>query len=212
MMLECYKYAASVVLMGFKSVTIFGILVFILGWIYAISAFGFFLGVGLGWFPAIVIAWIADVVALFVLGALLTAVSQNQHRTINPVKIFPRFSLPKFRLPFSKKHVVGVLVMGAIGLSSFFLLRNEVNGSCDRVRTTSTKYIQTLMMFALDGVNTNDLQTFSYGQLVVAYGEGVARDRILYSNAKRDFQREHRSLEFPSYCFEKDSWFVEYTS
>lgn len=192
--------------------TIFGILVFIIGWIYAISAFGFFLGVGLGWFPAIVIAWIADVVALFVLGALLTAVSQNQHRTINPVKVFPRFNIPRFRLPFSMKHVVVVLVLGAVGLSSFFLLRNEVNGSCDRVRTSSTKYIQILIAFALDGVNTDDLDTLSYGQLTVAYGEGVARDRILYSNAKRDFQREHRNLEFPSYCFEKDSWFVEYTS
>lgn len=35
---------------------LFGGIAFIAGWIYAIAAYGFFLGVGLGWFPAAILA------------------------------------------------------------------------------------------------------------------------------------------------------------
>ena len=40
--------------------SIFGIIVFFIGWIYAISEFGFFIGVGIGWIPALFIAYILD--------------------------------------------------------------------------------------------------------------------------------------------------------
>lgn len=40
--------------------SIIGIITFFIGWIYAISTYGFFLGVGLGWFPSFFIALILD--------------------------------------------------------------------------------------------------------------------------------------------------------
>jgi hypothetical protein len=48
---------------------IVGGLTFVGAWIYAISTYGFFLGVGLGWLPAIVIGLIAG--ALWPLPILL---------------------------------------------------------------------------------------------------------------------------------------------
>ena len=36
------------------------VIIFIGSWIYAIATYGFFLGVGLGWFPALVIAGLAS--------------------------------------------------------------------------------------------------------------------------------------------------------
>ena len=58
--------------------TIIGIIAFIVGWIYAVCAFGFFLGLGLGWFPAIVIAWIIDTVIVAALA--LVGLSLAQHK------------------------------------------------------------------------------------------------------------------------------------
>lgn len=41
--------------------TLVGIVVFLVGWGYAIAHFGFFLGFGLGWIPAGVIAIVVDI-------------------------------------------------------------------------------------------------------------------------------------------------------
>lgn len=55
--------------------TVVGVFVFLAGWIYAIANFGFFLGVGLGWIPALFIAWILDflVIAIFGLSLVIFA-------------------------------------------------------------------------------------------------------------------------------------------
>ena len=55
--------------------TIFGIGVFIAGWIYSVGAFGFFLGVSLGWIPALIIAHIADLVFVVLLVQIMTLVA-----------------------------------------------------------------------------------------------------------------------------------------
>ena len=39
-----------------------GILAFIASWIYAIACYGFFLGVGLGWIPALCIGYLAGLI------------------------------------------------------------------------------------------------------------------------------------------------------
>lgn len=48
--------------------TIIGIIIFFIGWIYAISTFGFFLGLGLGWIPALFVAWILDFFVVLIKG------------------------------------------------------------------------------------------------------------------------------------------------
>lgn len=53
--------------------SVIGIIVFFIGWIYAVGNFGFFLGLGLGWIPAIFVALIIDTVLITGLG--LTAVA-----------------------------------------------------------------------------------------------------------------------------------------
>lgn len=53
--------------------TIIGVLIFVIGWLYAIGQFGFFLGVGLGWIPAIFIAMILDTIVIAVFGLTLVA-------------------------------------------------------------------------------------------------------------------------------------------
>lgn len=52
------------------SSSIIGIIVFIIGWIYAIATFGFFIGLGVGWIPALFIAKIADFLSFIILGAI----------------------------------------------------------------------------------------------------------------------------------------------
>jgi len=51
--------------------TITGGIVFIISWLYAIASYGFFIGVGLGWIPSLMIAFIAGI--LWPLVALATA-------------------------------------------------------------------------------------------------------------------------------------------
>lgn len=55
--------------------TVFGIGVFIAGWIYSVGAFGFFLGVSLGWIPALIMAHIADFLFILVLMQIMTLVA-----------------------------------------------------------------------------------------------------------------------------------------
>ena len=50
--------------------TIIGVIIFFVGWIYAMGEFGFFLGLGLGWIPALFVAWILDFFVVIVLGLL----------------------------------------------------------------------------------------------------------------------------------------------
>lgn len=51
-----------------------GVLVAIIGWIYAMNEYGFFLGAGLGWIPAlflgILAAWCWPVIVLGILGTI----------------------------------------------------------------------------------------------------------------------------------------------
>ena len=63
-----------------KSMTIVGVIVFLIGWVYAIGAFGFFIGLGLGWIPALVIAWIVDLVVIAVFGLTLVIFSKKPDR------------------------------------------------------------------------------------------------------------------------------------
>ena len=58
--------------------TIIGVIVFLVGWYYAIASFGFFLGVGLGWIPALFIAWIIDFVVIAVFGLTLVVFSRSK--------------------------------------------------------------------------------------------------------------------------------------
>ena len=53
-----------------------GIVTFLGCWIYCIATYGFLLGVGLGWLPSMIVAWIAALawpIILLVLVALLIA-------------------------------------------------------------------------------------------------------------------------------------------
>lgn len=50
--------------------TIIGVIIFLIGWIYAMGQFGFFLGLGLGWIPALFVAWILDFVIVIVFGLI----------------------------------------------------------------------------------------------------------------------------------------------
>lgn len=50
--------------------TIIGVIIFFIGWIYAMGEFGFFLGLGIGWIPALFVAWILDFVILIAVGML----------------------------------------------------------------------------------------------------------------------------------------------
>jgi hypothetical protein len=56
-----------------------GIIVFISVWIYAMSEWGFLLGIVFGWFPAIIAAFIAGIlwplIALAIVGILVVAFS-----------------------------------------------------------------------------------------------------------------------------------------
>jgi hypothetical protein len=47
---------------GYKlGAVIIGGIVFIISWLYAIASYGFFLGVGVGWAPSLMIAFIAGI-------------------------------------------------------------------------------------------------------------------------------------------------------
>ncbi|WP_093119016.1 hypothetical protein [Salinihabitans flavidus] len=50
--------------------TIIGVIIFFIGWIYAMGQFGFFLGLGLGWIPALFVAWILDFVIVIAFGLI----------------------------------------------------------------------------------------------------------------------------------------------
>lgn len=58
--------------------SVIGIIIFAIGWIYAISSFGFFLGVGIGWIPALFIAWILDFVLTIILGIMGASMSSGR--------------------------------------------------------------------------------------------------------------------------------------
>lgn len=61
----------------FDGVKIVGGIAFVIAWIYAIATYGFFLGVGLGWVPALIIGlvvgmlWPLVVLAIFGVGLLI---------------------------------------------------------------------------------------------------------------------------------------------
>lgn len=61
--------------------TIIGIIIFFVGWIYAISTYGFFLGLGIGWIPAIFVAWILDFFVILIFGASWTVIGKRGGRS-----------------------------------------------------------------------------------------------------------------------------------
>lgn len=58
--------------------SIIGIIIFFIGWIYSIGAFGFFLGVGIGWIPALFVAIILDFIIVFSLGLIGLAIEKRR--------------------------------------------------------------------------------------------------------------------------------------
>jgi hypothetical protein len=60
-------------------VPITAVLTFISCWIYAVMTYGFFLGIGLGWLPAIVIAiiagWLWPLIALVIVLTLVAVIA-----------------------------------------------------------------------------------------------------------------------------------------
>lgn len=54
-----------------KGFYIVGGIVFLLAWLYAVVTYGLFLGLGLGWLPALVIGFIAGILWPFILLLLL---------------------------------------------------------------------------------------------------------------------------------------------
>lgn len=58
--------------------SIIGIIIFFIGWVYSIGAFGFFLGVGIGWIPALFVAIILDFIIVFSLGLIGLAIEKRK--------------------------------------------------------------------------------------------------------------------------------------
>lgn len=58
--------------------SIIGIIIFFIGWIYSIGAFGFFLGVGIGWIPTLFVAIILDFIIVFSLGLIGLAIEKRK--------------------------------------------------------------------------------------------------------------------------------------
>jgi hypothetical protein len=76
-------------------VTIVGVVVFVIGWIYAVLTYGFFLGLGVCWFPALVIALIADRFAVVVFGLTVLSFTQLRARQFERGKIAARRPRPQ---------------------------------------------------------------------------------------------------------------------
>jgi hypothetical protein len=50
---------------GYKTALVVGPIVFICSWIYAISRWGWFLGIAFGWIPSLIIGFIALIISRF---------------------------------------------------------------------------------------------------------------------------------------------------
>lgn len=60
-----------------------GPITFIIGWVYAISEFGFFLGVGIGWIPALFIGYFAAILTKSIMLILVIAFALEPMREVS---------------------------------------------------------------------------------------------------------------------------------
>lgn len=120
-----------------------GPITFIIGWVYAISEFGFFLGVGMGWIPALFIGYFAALLTKLIMMAFVLAFAMKPMREVSlanpahsnetsPRKTEPRG--PKMSLESRVKHestkevwaylLWGFGFVGLFGLHRFYLTRH----------------------------------------------------------------------------------------
>ncbi|NOD94875.1 hypothetical protein GS636_18945 [Ruegeria sp. HKCCD4884] len=197
--------------------TIIRTLIFLAGWIYAISQFGFFLGVSLGWIPALLFAWIIETVLVFVLVVVVSAMPQKKASiSAQPIKtdaVSTEFlserryfsidgSLREARRLFkrwSPYFLTIALLCGACWLVSV-VFQNEYSGACKRVFETRIELMEVQASYIGNGIDLSDLYGFSYGELVYKYGGEVADNSYRYWNVERDAIYAEQRLEWPYLC------------
>jgi hypothetical protein len=95
--------------------SIFGLLIFFIGWIYAVVSFGFFLGLGVGWIPAVFIAFIADSILIAFFGVSIFAFRSLRSQVLivkknTKMKTLARQSVEEARIGDAIKNAVALVL------------------------------------------------------------------------------------------------------
>lgn len=192
--------------------TIVGIAAFLIGWVYSISRFGYFLGIGLGWFPALVIAFLLDTVVTFIIGAILLKLSmrEGEARTSSSVLELPKFRVSQLDVKHLAKPLGWSVLIVLLGAAVYFTGINEFSGRCERLRGKAAILQEIKESASNMGVTASDLSRLSYYDLQMKYSHDAAANSWLntggqlgdYYTASLAVGDEEYYLEWPKLCFD----------
>jgi hypothetical protein len=177
-----------------------GLVVFLAGWAYAISQFGFFLGVGLGWFPAMVIAWLAMQVVswglIIIFGAAAAGKVVAEKRASSPRSFRPKW-------PTMTLIVVVALLASTVGGGAYFL-QSELDGSCEHMRAKGAELAklegEIRVLGITDPVELIIADVYALHDLRIKYGTEFLFYQTMLRSASSGFDR---ATENTRYCLSK---------
>lgn len=200
--------------------TLFGIIIFLVGWLYAISAFGLFLGLSLGWIPALINAWIAQLVLTGLVTGFVVLTNRGTRSAGGTVAARPAPSIgPALQTRLQRLGFrIGALLhagvrwlpiaAGAIvlGLIVYFPFRNELNGQCDSMEEATQDLLRTRTEIIALNEDPDDLLNMTYGQVVNKYRHNQSEQRqmrslrLAYGSVLSRFKWAEADLKWPAYC------------
>lgn len=184
---------------------VFVVVVFFVGWIYSIVRFGYFIGFGLGWIPALVIAMLLDFAITICIGLLLSRYSKK--REAGPSYIDNLRGGFFWGVRHNAKSLIkyfGLTAMlVAIGAAVYFIGVNELNGTCGKLREQTTSLRETESFMLMRGLDIADIDSLSYLDLASKYGEdGFLPGMGDVYTARSNVSDTKFSLEGFGFCFE----------
>lgn len=175
--------------------TVFGFIVFLGLWLFAVSEFGVFWGLGAGWIPAAFFSVLFDLTLFAILGALSALIDTGARGD---------FRKPILAVRIISRKVFRVLGIGAFittMLAGIFLVfENERNGACARLAQMEQEFDETRILFGSQGVEIADISRLDPLQFAAKYGSDLTGQRYLFGQAMREREEQRSRLEWPNLC------------
>ncbi len=189
---------------------VFVIVVFLVGWIYSIVRFGYFIGFGLGWIPALVIAVLLDFAITICIGLLLSRYSKKRETGPSYIDNLRGNFFGGVRLNAKSiiKYFGLTAMLVAIGATVYFIGVNELNGTCGKLREQTTSLREAEAVVLKSGVNIAHIDSLSFPDFLATYGEGGSLPGVLLGDmgdvytARLDVSDTKFSLKGIGFCFE----------
>lgn len=100
------------------------------------------------------------------------------------------------------KSTVIISLVLFVGATGYYVRKNEINGTCDRIQSSEANLQNVQKWFVDRDVNLADLSSMNTLNLKLKYGDKVADEAYKEASAQRSYADDLRSLTGLKLCFD----------